>query len=175
MSNPCVNRWGLNTFWHHFWYSDNRYALYLRQDDAILRAIQLYILHGWDQPKGLFWNNYWFKTSPAPVKRDVNKYYRWITVVGNREGDINTYQFRLGGEEIFQTQIHVLRFNGWFLINFYWFQPDKRRKKRISRVRANTYIDTATNRRRSLVPAMRFGATLSLYRKNITKPTSYLF
>lgn len=175
MSNPCVNRWGLNTFWHHFWYSDNRYALYLRQDDAILRAIQLYILFGWDEPGKLFWNNYWFKASAAPQPRDIGKYHRWITVVGNEEGDISTYQFRLTGPEIFQTQIHVLRFNNWFLINFYWFQPDKRKKKRKKRFKAEAYIDTPTSRDSTLVSTARFGASLALYRKHTGHQHSYIF
>lgn len=145
MSNPCVNRWGLNSFWQHYWYTDSRYALNVQHDKIFIELLQVYVTYGSDVPVNLFWNNYWYKTQIAPKTRPLSDYYRWITIFNKTLDSLNTYRLRLDGDEIFQTRVSVLRFDSWILINLYWFQPDKRRKKRIARTRPAVYTEAVNS------------------------------
>jgi len=154
MSNPCVNRWGLNTFWQHYWYSDSRYALNLAQDKMFIELIQVYLTYGSKVPENLFWNSYWYKTHSAPSKMPLHKYYRWITIYNETLDSLNTYRLRLDGEEFFQTRVSILRFDSWILLNLYWFQPDKRRKRRMSKVRPEIYTE-AVNALRTSASSLR--------------------
>lgn len=144
MSNPCINRWGLTSFWQHFWYSDSRYALQLKQDKIFIELLKIYLAYGSEAPHTLFWNNYWYKTNPSPIDRKLSIRYRWSTVYDESSESYITYRLRLEGEEFFQTRITILRLESWLLINLYWFQPDKRRKKRLSRTKPVVYTEAAT-------------------------------
>ena len=135
MSNPCINRWGLNVFWHHHWYSDSRYALNLRQDKLATTLVQSYLSFGLDVPSNFFWNPYWFNTQAAEQSPDINRYYRWILAKSTALRSVTEYRLRIESEEVYQTFVTVLRFNSYFIINMYWFQPDKGRKRRLMKAR----------------------------------------
>ena len=148
MSNPCINRWGLNTFWHHNWYSDSRYNLNLRQDKLILELIQTYLTYGSQPTINLFWNPFWYKSKVSPNQPALVDYYRWLTLHSKTVNTTTTYRMRIPSEEIFQTRISVMKFNAWFIINFYWFQPDKDKNKRARRAKLfkHTIAPQLTNR-----------------------------
>lgn len=148
MSNPCINRWGLNVFWHHHWYSDSRYALNLRQDKLAITLIQNYLSFGSNVPTHFFWNPYWFKTQTAERPQESTKYYRWILAKSTALKSITRYRLRIESEEIFQTLVSVLKFNSWILINLYWFQPDKGRNRRLMQAkRFSRTLSTDVNSR----------------------------
>lgn len=130
MSNPCINRWGLNSFWHHYWYSDSRYYLNLQQDNIILDLLNTYLKYGINMQNNHFVNPFWYKTSPSTYHiPSTLTYYRWLTVYNETLRMTSTYRLRLESEETFQTRINVLKFNSWYVLNLYWFQPDKDKKK----------------------------------------------
>jgi len=135
MSNPCVSRWGLSSFWHHFWYSDVRYSLYVQQDKVIVDLVQLYIQYGTVRSSVFSQKWFWYKTSPQPTYLSIYRYYRWVTSEGRDPSESYTTSVRLAASEVFQTRVSVLRFDSWILINIYWFQPDKQRNKRAKRSR----------------------------------------
>ena len=156
MSNPCINRWGLNAFWHHFWYSDSRYALNLQQDKIFTDLVQVYLTYGSNAQNSLFWNNFWYKTSKSPAHSGLQLYYRWLTVHNEALKMTTTYRLRLHSEETFQTRVSVLRFSSWWVINLYWFQPDKDKNKRARRAKLGTFTNLTNPRRVSPSTLIKF-------------------
>jgi len=135
MSNPCASRWGLNTFWHHFWYSDSRYSLYVQQDKLIVELVQLYVQYGTVQHHVFLKRWFWYKTAAQPACLSWDRYYRQATSEGRDASEFYTTKIRLGAPETFHMRVSVLRFGGWILVNLYWFQPDKQHNKLSKRSR----------------------------------------
>lgn len=152
MSNPCINRWGLNSIWYHSWYSDSRYAFNLQHDKLALELIQVYLKYGNAVHAKLFWNCFWYKTGTAPTNRPTQVFYRWATVYNETLRMTSTYRMRITSEEVFQTQISVLKFDSWMIVNFYWFQPDKDKKKRARRAKLKRYTSSVNPLKRSITP-----------------------
>lgn len=144
MSNPCINRWGLNSLWHHYWFSDSKYYLNLQHDTAVLELLQVYLNYGSDFTTKMLWNPFWYKTSARPALRNLFLYYRWLPVYNDILLATTNYQFRLNSEERFNTRINVLKFNSWYVVNLYWFQPDKKRKHRLklAKLKSSTTVQT---------------------------------
>jgi len=170
MSNPCINRWGLNTFWHHYWYSDSRYALNLQQDKLILELLQTYLSYGSDFSTNIFRNSYWYRTGVASAATNLWTYYRWITISNETLQSINTYRLRKESDEIFQTRVSVLKFSSWLVVNFYWFQPDKKKKKRAARTKHKVYTNTASNFRQSYSSVIKLRAAIAHTKLTLSKP-----
>ena len=135
MSNPCINRWGLNSFWHHYWYSDSRYYLNAQHDNLVLELLTTYLNYGTDVSSPMFLNSFWYKTAVKPQPQDLSRYYRWATVYNDTLRTTNTYRLREESEETFRTRINILKFSSWFVVNVYWFQPDKDKLKRSRRAK----------------------------------------
>lgn len=133
MSNPCINRWGLNSFWHHFWYSDTHYSLYVQQDKIIADLIQLYLKYGTVHSSVFYRSFFWYKTSNKSRPNVLNYYYRWVTTEETEHAEAHTSRLRLESAEAFYTRVSVLRFDSWLIVNLYWFQPDKLKNKRAKR------------------------------------------
>lgn len=142
MSNPCINRWGLNSFWHHYWFSDSRYGMNLQQDRLILSLLQTFVKYGSSAHREVFWNSFWYKTHDPAINIQHNQFYRWLTVNNKDDSAASTYRLRIESEEIFPARISFLKFNSWLIINFYWFQPDKGKKRRSLRSKVRRYIHT---------------------------------
>lgn len=150
MSNPCINRWGLNSVWHHYWYSDSRYYLNLQHDSIVLDLLNVYLNYGADFHTKMLWNPFWYKTSVQPSKLSLSKYYRWLSVYNDVSMSTQNYPFRLSSEERFMTRISVLKFNSWYVVNLYWFQPDKKKNKRLQQAKLKTFTALQTSYPRSL-------------------------
>lgn len=143
MSNPCTNRWGLNSYWYHYWYSDSFYAENSLQDSLFLHLLQVYLKYGLNTPSTVFWSWYWYKdeSSSTLQRPSVSQYYRWITLNNHTLRSVNTYRLRRENSEVFQSKVTVLKFNAWVVINCYWFQPDKKRRQSLLRVKPVNYIN----------------------------------
>lgn len=176
MSNPCINRWGLNSFWHHYWYSDSRYASYLQHDDLALNLVQTYLTYGSNVDSKIFWNKYWFKSSTPPQTPHLARYYRWVTVNNKTLHTINTYRLRLSSEETFQMRASVLRLNSWLVVNLYWFQPDKNKRKRDRLAKLKSYTNSVLPWASSPAPLIKLKALLTTSHLTSTRATNhYLF
>ena len=176
MSNPCINRWGLNSFWHHHWYSDSRYDLNLRHDKLILELIQTYVTYGSNPNTKLFYNKFWYRSEPSPVKPQLSNYYRWLTLYSRTVDTTTTYRMRIPSEEVFQTKISVMKFNSWFIVNFYWFQPDKDKNKRARRAKLHRSTVATYPINRSLTPTKKIATLIrSTQLKSSTCHLTYEF
>jgi len=129
MSSPTVNRWGLNTFWYHFWYSDRYYAKHVQQDNCFIKLVQLYIYFGLYTMKNFFVNNYWYHKALKPT--NYRQYFRYLIVRNKVLHTETPYRFRREPKDVFPMKVWLMRYRGWLVLNVYWFQPFKPIKGKI--------------------------------------------
>lgn len=128
MSNPCINRWGLNTFWYRFWFSDTSYSNNLQQDQIFVKLLNIYFNYGIELPKSIFFSNYWFHKTLKPSQ--FPEYYRFSTFRNQTLGLHSSYRLRSGVTDVYPMRLWLFKYNNWVVINFYWFQPFKKRLSR---------------------------------------------
>ncbi len=54
MSNPSINRWGLNLFWYRYWFNDKNNALVVHQDNVVNKLLLTYLHYGLLFTKNIF-------------------------------------------------------------------------------------------------------------------------
>lgn len=131
ISNPLANRWGLNIFWYHFWYSDNIYSKNIHQDKLILDLIKIYLKYGLNFKKNIFINNYWFINGSKTIS--LYKYYRWTNFKNLITNYVTKYKFRIQSNEIFKTRFSIFRYNHWLILLAQWFVPNKRKTTSVNK------------------------------------------
>lgn len=178
MSNPCINRWGLNSYWHHYWYSDSRYAINAHQDALYLRLLQLYMGYGLNTPLNTSSNWFWYKKSGALVSNEsyLKRHYRWVTLYNPTLQSVKTYRLRRENEEAFQAKATVLKFNSWIVLNFYWFQPNKAGSRGSLRRASRTHVHVPTPSSPSQLPLQKLRTlTAAIYPSTLSTTLSYDF
>ena len=123
INNPEVNRWGINLFWYHFWYSNKNYTKRVYQDKLLIILIKVYLKYGLQVSKNIFFNYYWFKIQNRSF---IDKrYYRWSIFKDlGTEKEIK-YKFRTDFSLFYKTKFVVLRYDNWVIIVTQWFTPTK--------------------------------------------------
>ena len=172
MSNPCINRWGLNTFWHHFWFSDSRYALYLQQDKVFLDLVQVYLLYGSTLPATVFRNKFWRKPSTRPFVSKAHRYFRWVTLYDPSTGKDITYRLRDRSDETFQARASLVRLGSWIVLNLYWFQPDKGKNQRDKKAVKHLYTNPTITEGRTESPS-HLVKLRAITTSSLTSPTRF--
>ena len=134
MSNPCLNRWGSNTYWSVFWYSDNYYAKNLQQDRIFEKLLNIYLFYGLQTKKTLFFNNYWFYSKHSlsttkylknPQLVNLRHYFRWYEHYDSGLGKRYKDCLRTHTQDVYMMRIWIMKFVNWVVINVYWFKPVK--------------------------------------------------
>lgn len=129
MSNPGINRWGLNLFWYRLWYNDKITPLIIHQDHLINKFILIYLHYGLLHPKNFFINKYWYPETNQLYKNyylSTNaKYFRTLAYKNRATGEKYPYQDRIKSKNLYFSKIWILRYQNWLIINFYCFQPLK--------------------------------------------------
>lgn len=115
----------MNTFWYRFWYSDTNYASNINQDRNFTKLINLYIYYGLSVPHNLFYSNYWYKNSLRTL--NLPQYYRHLTLKNRVLGVDTNYRLRNKTTDIYPMKLWILKYDHWIVINFYWFQPNKKK------------------------------------------------
>ena len=126
MSNPCINRWGLNTFWSNMWFTDFNYSSTYRQDSIFIKLIELYLFYGLNLTYNVFTNRYWYSTYFDHLA--IKSYRRWVIRKPNQFGEIMKYSLRQEADCLFPMKIWLMRYDNWLVINQYWFNPLKRKR-----------------------------------------------
>lgn len=130
LSNPSINRWGLNLFWYRYWYTDKLQQAYIQQDYIFNQLLYTYILYGILTPHNLFLNKYWHMNIENVNWKHQNfyneKYYRKGELKGLAVEDVNTIRLRFKVKHLYFSKIWILRFQNWVILNFYSFQPIKK-------------------------------------------------
>lgn len=133
MSNPSINRWGLNLFWYKYWYTDKTQQLNIQQDDIFSKLIHTYLFYGIIYPRNIFVNKRWFKSNYKidykiyPIFNE--KYYRWSEIKHGLLQEKIIKKFRIKKLNFYYTRIWLLRYQQWLIINFYSYKPFKKSKR----------------------------------------------
>lgn len=128
MSNPLINRWGQNIFWHNFWYTDSTEKKHLHHDYYFNQLICIFLFYGVNISYNVFANAYWFNFRYKNLR--FKPYFRYITRKPNQFGEVLTYSLRQEKDCLFPMKIWILRFSRWLVINQYWFHPIKKKNVR---------------------------------------------
>lgn len=131
MSNPNINRWGLNLFWNRLWYKDKNYALALHQDNIFAKLIIIYLNYGILYPTNIFAHKFWyfnkfFKTKNHFIEHNT-KYYRLMSFKNLTMGINELYSVRVKTKNLYTGRVWLFRYQNWLIINFYCFQPIKKK------------------------------------------------
>lgn len=132
MSNPSINRWGLNLFWYKHWYNDTNYSLFLQHDTAFMKLLHTFLNFGIQFPTNIFVNKYWFKKIKKENYFNTHntKYYRVIKFKNLITKELSYHNERIRITNIYQSKIWILKFQHWIILNFYCFNPVKKRQKK---------------------------------------------
>jgi hypothetical protein len=147
MSNPSINRWGLNLFWYRFWYNDKINALTVNQDNLINRLILIYTHYGLLHFKNIFFNKFWFSNLTNLSFNSQNnynlKYFRLVEYKNKVLNEYRSYKIRNKLKNLYYSKIWILRYQKWLIVNFYCFQPltSKSIKKNIKKKPLNFYLN----------------------------------
>ena len=125
MSNPVVNRWGSNSIWYHFWYSDSIYAKQVSQDRILTQLLEIYLTYGLESHHLHFSNEYWYRK--IGTSYPVDSYYRVVIITKEEVHMVTRHRFRKQANDVYKMRVWVLRYGKWWVINMYWFQPYKKR------------------------------------------------
>ncbi len=128
MSNPSINRWGVNTFWHNFWYSDNHYSYNVKQDNIFTKLLHIYLYNGINIPKYFWTNTYWYFNNRHSLKLYTYKRIRVIKPLSDKE-KVNCLA-RQTRDAAFFFKLWIYKYDNWIIINQLWFHPDKKKHKR---------------------------------------------
>lgn len=148
MSNPSINRWGLNLFWYRFWYNDKINSLIIHQDDLINKLVLIYLHYGLLTPKNIYISKYWylnFKINYSDFYDNFNlKYFRLIEYKNRVLNEYKTYKIRTKLKNLYFSKLWILRYQSWIVINFYCFQPltSKIKKQLTNKKDLNFYLST---------------------------------
>lgn len=137
MSNPNINRWGLNLFWYKFWFNDKNTSKFYNLDNLIEKFIIFYLNYGIFHFKNFLSTNYWNfldKNINLKFKNFVNFYYfRKIEYKNRIINQYKTYKLRKYNKNIYNSRIWILKFQKWLIINYYYFQPLKQKLKKLKK------------------------------------------
>ena len=98
MSNPSINRWGLNLFWYNYWFNDKNNSIILHQDNLINKLILIYIHYGILTNKNIFLNKYWYNFNLKTLKNYQDnynlKYFRLVEYKNRVLNESKSYKIR---------------------------------------------------------------------------------
>ena len=161
VSNPSINRWGLNTLWHRFWFKDWGYSSCVNQDRNLSQLIETYLLHGLETPRNFFSNPYWYQTSNVQIKRPT--YFRWILTKNKTLGFRTTYRLRVHTTDFYPMKIWILRYSRWLIVNLYWFQPNKYKKRKVQKKWKSAEVTETPHKARIEISVKRRLKTLTTF------------
>lgn len=129
MSNPTINRLGVNQFWYKHWYSDTFYKSQIQQDLICEKLLKFSINAGSTFQSNPFIHEYWYKPSfrkqRTLVKSNNTKFFRRYYYSHSMLGIEHSYLIRNKNIETFPMRMWVFRFSGWLIFSFQMFKPLK--------------------------------------------------
>lgn len=147
MSNPSINRWGLNLFWYNFWYNDKISSLIIQQDILLDKFVNIYLQFGFVYDKNIFINKHWFSNYNLPyfsINTESNlKYFRLVEYKNKIINQYKSYKIRNQIKNTYFSKLWILRFQNWLILNIYAFKPLITRNKKL--IKKKKEINLYTN------------------------------
>jgi hypothetical protein len=180
MSNPSINRWGLNLFWYNYWFTDKNNSLTIHQDNLINKLILVYIHYGLLSTKNIFLNKYWYHVNLKNLQNNQDsynlKYFRLVEYKNRVLNENKLYKIRNKIKNIYFSKIWILRYQKWLIVNFYCFQPlsNKLNKKSLKKKSFDFYLNTNRKNNQFLIHRYKFFLTYFL-NKHLQNANYYKF
>ena len=177
MSNPSINRWGLNLFWYKHWYSDKTSQVTIQQDSLLDDLIYSYLFYGLLYPKNIFINKYWYNFK-YNIKLNLNKlhnekYYRFVELKNLFSNEKSIQRLRIKIKQMYFSKIWVLRYQQWLIINFYNFQSLKKFTNTAKKSTNVTSLKYLNIKQHSNLKRIKFFLNLTLLKLNNNKKSYY--
>ena len=137
MSNPLVNRWGLNLFWYNFWYKDKNKFFNNHRDFILNFIINIFINYGLTLDRNNFINNYWFinnkniknLTNVLIFTKNFNqKYFRIFQHKNQLTEEITFFYKRNKLKNIYFSKMWLLSYQNWIILFVLAFRSFKKKK-----------------------------------------------
>ena len=178
MSNPTINRWGLNLFWYRFWYNDKNTSLTIHQDKLINDLLLIYVHYGLLHFKNIFTNKYWyvnFQINSKLIQNNYNlKYFKLMEYKNKINNERRISKIRKKTKNLYFSKLWILKYQNWLIINFYCFQPllNKNSKKELYKKDINLYLKS--NNTSNVISRYKL-IYLYILNKQLSKKTYYTF
>lgn len=132
MSNPSINRWGLNLFWYNFWFNDKTVPLITQQNLFINKFIYIYVKFGLLPNKNIFISKYWYKSNKFNYKSINNdfflKYFRIMEYRSKVFNQNSKFKIRNQIKNTYFSRLWILRYQNWLILNLYSYKPINKKK-----------------------------------------------
>ena len=133
MSNPVINRVGVNQFWYNHWYSNSSYSLNVKQDLNFNSLLSKYIDYGSSYNNNTFIHEYWYKKNLKKPRlypiSNFMQFYKRVYFSHSILGIEHSYLIRHKTQEYFPMRAWTLKYNNWYVISLFWFKPNKLKTK----------------------------------------------
>ena len=163
IKNPTLNRWGLNLFWHRFWYSKKNYNRNIQQDTLFITLFKTYIMFSINVGSKAFKSRYYFSSCTTTFKLPQN-FHRVQTI------DPNTFEkkvvsYRKKYSTFFKARASLMRYSNWLVLVFQWLSPAKSSKPFKAKRTETTFVGSASEKK---LKGLHFGRYTLFYQKSLT-------
>lgn len=121
----------MNLVWYKHWYNDKIRQLTIQQDLNFERLIYFYLYFGFRYPSNIFKHIFWYDFSFCPQfeRKLFNlKYERQFEFFDKFLNENVQVTLRNRTKDFFASKMWMMRYHNWIIINFYTFQPVKKKK-----------------------------------------------
>lgn len=130
LNNPSISRWGINLFWYRFWFKDFYKQLDVQKDIIFETIVYYYIFFGYLYPFNFLKNFRWIKSFETLNKYHTNfnlQYDRQLELTNKFTKEKIYTTIRVKMSNLFYSRFWIMKFQNWVIINFYCFQPIKKK------------------------------------------------
>lgn len=174
IGNPVINRLGKNVFWYNFWFSKYNYAHNTQKNTLFLLLLQIYLKYGIATPTNVYKTAYWFNRSEPTGSN--SSYYRWSLFFNELNKTQTRHRFRITAGLFYKTRLVLLKYGGWILVLTQWFEPDRRRRDRLTRSKQKNFSNVVFSRSFSPLHLERFRSLSKLLAvKSVSLDSPYQF
>ncbi len=125
----------------------------------------------------IYLNKYWFNVNQTNLKTYLDnfnlKYFRLVEYKNKMLNEYKSYKIRNKIKNIYYSKIWTLRFQKWFILNFYCFQPtsNKLNKKLLKKKSFDFYLEKKSLNKK--FPFRRYKFFLTYFLNNYLKSNNY--
>jgi len=99
------------------------------QDRNFSQLLTIYLHYGLSVPINAYYSPYWYNSNLVNLKTPI--YFRWITTKNKTLGFNTVYRLRTKTTDLYPMKLWILKYNNWLILNLYWFQPNKFKRRRL--------------------------------------------
>ena len=155
MSNPLINRWGLNLFWYNFWYRDKNQFFNNHRDLILNKITNIFINYGVTLEQNNFINKYWYLnykninslTNIITFTKNLNqKYFRIFQHKNRLTEEITFFYKRNKLKNIYFSKIWIFSYQNWIILFFLAFKSLKKKKKKKKKLISSLFFNNNQNK-----------------------------